>query len=112
MGGQPYPAAPGYDRTVSDMSRSFDTFNQDFRSDWQRSYGSSGYDYQRYQPAYQYGYNLATDAKYRSQNWSDIEPDARRDWEMRHPNDAWEDFRHAIQHAWDRVRGGVNDARD
>ncbi len=94
------------------MSRGFDTYDSDFRSDWDRSFRSTGYSYERYQPAYQYGYNLATDAKYRDRNWSDLESDARRDWETRHPNDAWEDFKDAVQHAWDQVRGGIEGALD
>ncbi|MGE5601860.1 MAG: general stress protein [Nitrososphaerales archaeon] len=103
--GETSPASQEYDRTMADMSRGFDTYDQYFRSDWEQSFRSTGYGYDRYQPAYQYGYNLATEPRYRGHNWNDIESDARRDWEMRHPNDAWEDFKDAVQHAWDRVRG-------
>ena len=38
--------------------------------------------------------------------------DARRDWETRHPGDAWKDFKDAVQHAYQRVREDVKDALD
>jgi hypothetical protein len=102
----------GYDRTTSDMSRTFDTYDRDFRTDWERSYRSSGYGYERYQPAYQYGYSLATEKRYRGRDWNEIERDARLDWETRHPADAWDDFKNAVRHAWQRVRADVRDAID
>ena len=107
-----YDAQRSFDRTTSDMSRSFDRYDRDFRSDYDRSFRSSGYGYERYQPAYQYGYGLATENRYRGRNWNDIEADARRDWETRHPSDAWDDFKDAVQHAWQRVRADVKDAVD
>jgi hypothetical protein len=110
--GQAHQPDQGYDRTVADMSRGFATYDPDFRGDWERSFRSTGYGYERYQPAYQYGYNLATEPRYRGQQWNDVESEARRDWETRHPNDAWEDFKAAVQHAWDRVRGGAHDTQD
>jgi hypothetical protein len=36
--------------------------------------------------------------------WATVEPDARRDWEQRHKG-TWEEFKEAIRHAWDQVRG-------
>jgi hypothetical protein len=109
---QGYQASQSYDRTAADMSRSFDIYDPDFRTDWEQSFRDAGYGYERYQPAYQYGYNLATESRYNGQNWNEIESEARRDWEMRHPNDAWEDFKDAVRHAWSRVRGSAQDAMD
>ncbi len=101
-----------FDRTASHMSRSFDQYDRDFRNDWERSYRSRGYGYERYQPAYQYGYRLANENRYRGRQWNDIEMDVRRDWETQHPSDAWEDFKDAVKHAWQRVRADVRDAID
>ena len=101
-----------FDRTTGNMSRSFDTYDRDFRSDWERSYRASGYDYDRYRPAYQYGYTLANESRYRGRQWNDIESDARRDWEMRHPGERWDDFKAAVQHAWQRAKADVKDALD
>ena len=52
-----------------------------------------------------YGYNIATEPRYQGRHWNELESDARRDWETRHPNDAWEDFKEAVHHAWNHVRG-------
>ena len=101
-----------FDRTTNNMSRTFDTYDPDFRNDWQRSYSTRGYGYERYQPAYRYGYNVASESRYRGHRWDEIEPDLRRDWEMEHPNDRWEDFKDAVRHAWQRVRSDVKDAVD
>jgi hypothetical protein len=100
----------GYDRTTSDMSRNFDQYDRDFRSDWEQSFRSTGYGYERYQPAYMYGYDLATEDRYRGRKWNEIEPGARLDWESRHPSDAWDDFKDAIRHAYQRVRSDIQDA--
>jgi uncharacterized membrane protein len=102
----------GFDRTTGAMSRSFNDYDRDFRSNWETSYRIRGTDYARYRPAYQYGYNLATEKRYRGRAWNDIEMDARREWEMQHPGEAWEDFKDAVRHAWQRVKADVRDAVD
>jgi uncharacterized protein (TIGR02271 family) len=85
--------------------RAFDTYNTDWRNDYNTRYGGSGYTYDQYVPVYRYGYDLANDSRYTGQDWSAVESSARRDWEQRYPNNAWEDFKDAIRYGWDRVRG-------
>jgi uncharacterized membrane protein len=102
----------GFDRTTSAMSRSFNDYDRDFRSNFEQSYRTGRYDYEHYRPAYQYGYDLAREKRYRDRPWNEIETDVRRDWEMRHPGDAWEDFKDAVRHAWQRVKADVRDAVD
>jgi uncharacterized membrane protein len=102
----------GFDRTTGAMSRTFDDYDRDFRSNWETSYRLRGTDYARYRPAYQYGYTLATEKRYRGRPWNEIEMDARRDWERQHPGDKWEDFKDAVRHAWQRVKADVRDAVD
>jgi len=82
-----------------------DQYDADYRKDWQTRYASSGGRYEDYQPAYQYGSTLASDERYRNRSWTEIEPDARRDWETRHPGSAWEKFKASAQHGWERVTG-------
>jgi hypothetical protein len=100
----------GFDRTAGAMSRTFDTYDRDFRSDFERR--ATGRDYQRFRPAYQYGYNLATEERFRGRSWNEIEGDARREWETQHPDDAWLDFKETVQAAYQRVRTDVKDALD
>jgi uncharacterized protein (TIGR02271 family) len=82
-----------------------DDWSSDYRSHWQTNYASAGGRYEDYQPAYEYGSTLAQDERYRNRNWAEIESDARRDWETRHPGSAWERFKAAVQHGWERVTG-------
>lgn len=84
----------------------FDTFADyatDFHNNFTTTYGFRGYTYDRYEPAYHYGYTLATDKRYMNKDWADIEAEARRAWEKNHQG-MWEDFKDSIQYAWDRVR--------
>jgi len=83
---------------------SFDDYATDFRNNFTKTYDSRGYTYERYEPAYRYGYTLATDERYTNKDWAAIEADARRDWERKNQG-AWEDFKDSIRYAWDRVRG-------
>jgi hypothetical protein len=67
-------------------------------------YARTGRQYTDYEPAYRYGYVLATDPRYRDREWDVIEPEARRGW-SEHSRGRWEEFKDAVRRAWDRVRG-------
>lgn len=92
-------------RTQVDVDN-FDDYNDRFQNDYNTNYTRSGYAYDQYRPAYQYGYTLARDDRYANRNWSDIEPDVRRVWEQRNPN-TWEDFKDAIRRGWEEVKATV-----
>ena len=79
-------------------------YEPEFRSHYDTAFASRGSPYEHWAPAYRYGYDIATDARYRDREWATVEPDARRDWEQRHTG-TWEEFKEAIRHAWDQVRG-------
>lgn len=85
-------------------SMGFDTYATDFRNHYQTTYSTSGGKYDRYQPAYQYGYNLATDERYRNRSWNEIESEARTSWNTQNQN-SWEDFKDAVRYSWNQVRG-------
>ena len=91
-----YQRTPGFD--------TFDDYETDFRNNFTTTYGTRGYTYDRYEPAYRYGYTLATDKRYRNKDWAAIEAEARRDWEKNNQG-VWEDFKDSIRYAWDRMRG-------
>lgn len=84
--------------------RPYTDYETDFRTHYTSNYGSSGYTFDQYTPAYRYGYTLATTDRYRDYDWSRLEPEARSYWEERNP-DTWERFKDSIQEAWNRVRG-------
>jgi len=89
----------------SSSANTFDAYATDFRSNFTTKYGSRGYSYDRYEPAYRYGYTLANDKRYTGKDWAAIESEAQREWEKNHQGTAWEDFKDSIRYAWDRVRG-------
>jgi len=100
---QPIAGSGRTTTTGSTATRSFEDYEPDFRTNHQTVYSSIG-KYDRFQPAYRYGYTLATDQRYQGRNWADVEPEARKAWNTQN-NNSWEDFKDAIQYSWDRVRG-------
>ncbi|NJN17546.1 MAG: YsnF/AvaK domain-containing protein, partial [Oscillochloris sp.] len=96
-------------RTDVDISKTsgddFDTssYDRDYNTHFDRTYGTSGYSYDDYSPVYNYGAQLATSSRYRNRDWNDIEPEARRTWEQENPG-TWDQFKDTIRYAWDRAR--------
>jgi hypothetical protein len=84
--------------------------DEDFRTHYSDYLSGSGGTYEDYEPAYLYGSDLGRDARYRGRGWSDIESDARRDWESRNPNDAWERFKAAVRRGWERTSDAIERA--
>jgi uncharacterized protein (TIGR02271 family) len=82
----------------------FAAYEREFRTHHDSAFAQRGSPYDRWAPAYRYGYDMATDPRYRDRDWAAIETDARRDWEQRHKG-TWEEFKEAIRYAWDKVRG-------
>jgi hypothetical protein len=75
-----------------------------FHEDFISMYSHSGRQYSDYEPAYRYGYMLATDPRYRDRDWNTIEPEARLSW-TEYSRERWEEFKDAVRRSWDRVRG-------
>jgi len=67
------------------------------------TYGESGRDYEYYQPAYRYGYALASSGHYRDYRWEDVEPELRRDWERRNPGRLWDEIKEAVREGWNSI---------
>ena len=81
----------------------YSTYEPTFRQHYQTTYGAQGQPYNRYEPAYRYGYTLATDTRYRGRDWSELEPEARRRWETEHEG-AWDQFKDAVRNSWEEVK--------
>ncbi len=81
----------------------FQTYDTEFRADHRTRFAGRGLTYAQATPAYRYGWDLAR-ASRANDRWERIEPQARRHWEERNPG-TWTQFKDAIQHAWERVRG-------
>jgi uncharacterized protein (TIGR02271 family) len=90
---------------VGRTSNTFDTYANDFRTDWQRNYANAGGRYEDYEPSYRYGYDLYTNPQYQGRNWSDIEPNIQNDWNQRYPN-TWDRMKNSIRYGYDRAASG------
>jgi uncharacterized protein (TIGR02271 family) len=80
-----------------------ETYDADFRQHHTSTFASSGGAYADYEPAYRYGYTLGTEERYRGRDWSALESDARRDWEVSHTG-TWDRYKNAIRYGWEKVR--------
>jgi hypothetical protein len=90
--------------TQAEESDDFSSLEPEFEHHFQSNYPDSEYTSAQFVPAYRYGYNLANNEIYREYDqWSDVEPDARRYWEEKNPG-TWEEFKDAVRHAWQVVK--------
>jgi uncharacterized protein (TIGR02271 family) len=77
-----------------------------YRTHWSNTYGSSGDSYNDYEPAYRYGSQMRSDARYQGRNWDDVESDLRSDWDTRYSKNGvstWDKMKAAVRHGWDKV---------
>ncbi|MBC8099317.1 MAG: hypothetical protein H7Y11_07720 [Armatimonadetes bacterium] len=84
----------------------FDQYDATFRDHYTSFYANTGNPYDYYSPAYQYGYTLANDQRYSNQDWSQVELEARNNWEASHDG-PWERVKDAVRNAWENVRDAV-----
>lgn len=80
---------------------------------WEENFSSRPYVlgpdyYDRFRPAYRYGFESARDSLGRS--WDDAEPDLRSGWQRYQEESgtpsAWDEIKAAVRDAWDRVASG------
>ncbi len=80
--------------------------DRDFRNDFAGRFQSvPSAKYETYAPAYRYGYENASDERYRGRSWDEIEPTLRSDFERRNPNSKWEQMKGAVRYGWEKVTG-------
>ncbi len=77
--------------------RDFDAYDDRFRKHFDQRYRGSNASYDQYRPAYQYGYNLGTTARYQNSDWNQVEPEAERRWEETNPNVSWDQVDEAVK---------------
>ena len=92
------------ERRRSTAPKDFAAYDAVFRQHYTTALADRGTAYIEYEPAYRYGYTLATDERYGGRDWAALEADARRDWEARHPS-TWERFQDAIRYGWESLTG-------
>jgi len=86
------------------QTHDYDVYASDFRSNFNTLYANRGHTYDRYEPAYRYGYMLAGDQRYAGKDWEAIESEVQRDWE-RNNKGTWQEVEDSIRYAWEWVKG-------
>jgi hypothetical protein len=98
------------------VAESVDAAREDefWRSNYSsRPYVDEGDDYDRYRPAYQYGWEAY--GRNEGRSFDEVEMDLRRDWEERKDTGglSWERAKQAVRDAWHRVEEALpGDADD
>ncbi len=88
----------------------YDAYEPFFRTHYNRNLAAHGYTYNRYQPAYRYGYGLATDDRYsRYDNWDELRGVAERDW-AHDADTTWDEIEDSVHYAWHRTKETARDA--
>jgi uncharacterized protein (TIGR02271 family) len=78
----------------------------DFRNDFRSRYASrTGATYDNYAPAYEYGYRMAGEPRYRGKSWQDVEPTLKTEYVSNRPNSTWEQVKDAVRYGWEKVSG-------
>ncbi|MBV9359135.1 MAG: YsnF/AvaK domain-containing protein, partial [Chloroflexi bacterium] len=71
------------------------------RTRWQQRSGTTGARWEEVEPGYRYGWQLQNEPRYRGRAWSDVEPEAQRDWTAAHPTTPWAQVRESVREAWE-----------
>ena len=85
-------------------NQGYETYRPTFEKHYKSHFGKTGVTLEEFTPAYRFGHSLATDARYGSDDWKAVEPEARKHWESKNEG-TWAEFKDAIHHAWDKARG-------
>ena len=82
----------------------WETFAPKFREHYDTAYASTDYNYDTYEPAYRYGYDMASDTRFRDRDYNAAEADLRRGYVDRHDEGLWEETKDAVRHAYNSMR--------
>ena len=93
--------APNLPRADQEMLDQLKREEPQFKEHYGHHYADSGYTYNQYRPAYQYGYELAMDQRYRTLDWSVLELQARKGWDESTMG-LWNQYKDAVRFGWER----------
>lgn len=89
--------------TLDETEAAIEDDEEYYRGHYTSNYAGAGDQYDDYAPAYKYGAERAADEQYRGRPWKDVEPALRNEWEGRHPGSAWDKFKAAVRHGWEKI---------
>jgi hypothetical protein len=85
----------------------YTSYQDSFHNHFDNSMYAGQYSYDQYEPAYRYGYDLATNSRYHDRDWVDIENEAHGYWDERNPG-TWDRIKDAVRYAWEEVKSAVD----
>ncbi|MEJ2707259.1 MAG: hypothetical protein P8074_06565 [Anaerolineales bacterium] len=87
-----------------DIGQGAKAFLDAYETHYQRHLAHTGKSFEEYLPAYQFGYQIATDERFRHERWDQIEPQVRQQWESQEHPGTWDDFKLSIYYGWRKVK--------
>jgi hypothetical protein len=72
-----------------------------YAREFEQSYGAES-KLDETSPAYLYGYNNASEERYRGRSWEDVESELRLDYERNNPGSTWDQAKGAVRSGWDK----------
>jgi len=83
--------------------RPFKEYESDFHGFYNKNLSSTGIAYEKFGPAFLFGYDRATGETRHRNSWSEVEGETKRMWEEKNPG-TWERNKSVIKYAWERTR--------
>jgi len=74
-----------------------------YRGHWSSNFANLGGSFDEYAPAYRYGASMRGSDSYRGRSWDESETTLRSNWESHNPTSAWDKFKDAVRHGWERM---------
>ncbi len=72
--------------------------DETFRSHYESNFSANG-DFEDYEPAYRYGFDLASESEFQGKPWNDARGDIKRRWDEER-NEPWYKFDGAVEHGY------------
>ncbi len=82
----------------------FDSYTDDFRAHYTTAFG--GDDYDRFDPAYRYGYDSAYEEAYRDRPYQEVEGDLQKAFAAKHPDHDFNEVRPAVRYGYSYAQRG------
>jgi len=92
-------------QTENLASETTGNYRDDFRRDFETRYTTAGEQFETYAPAYNYGYRMAGDTRYRGKKWEDVEDTLKTDFLRNNPTSSWDRTKGAVRYGWEKVTG-------
>lgn len=87
-----------------DIGQGDKAFLDAYETHYQRHLADTGRSFDEYLPAYQFGYKIATDERFRDDRWDQIDDQVRESWEAQGHPGTWDDYKYSIYFGWRKVK--------